>query len=75
MPLIAKATFAAAGHRVVKRGTVVPDDDPIVKGREALFKPVEDEVAKKTDEDDEPKKTTRRRVSKKTDEAEAEESE
>lgn len=69
MPLIAKATFAAAGHRIVKRGTVVPDDDPVVKGREALFKSVEDEVAKKT-EDDEPKKTTRRRAPKKTDEAE-----
>lgn len=33
------------GRRVVKRGQVVTADDPIVKGRERLFAPLEDDKA------------------------------
>lgn len=37
--LRATTTFAV-GHRVVRSGTIVADDDPVVAGRETLFEPV-----------------------------------
>lgn len=46
---IAQETFAAP-KRVVHAGEMVPDDDPVIKGREHLFsapmEPVEDTTAR-----------------------------
>lgn len=37
MPYLATQSFAGPDNRVISLGQEVPDDDPIVKGREALF--------------------------------------
>lgn len=42
--LIAKRSFQVPGPRLVKEGEVVEADDPIVKGREALFEKAEDRL-------------------------------
>jgi hypothetical protein len=41
-PLVAVTTFTATlkdGDRIVRRGQVVAATDPVVKGREELFRP------------------------------------
>lgn len=46
--LRAKTGFILSGHRVVKGGEVVSIDDPVVKGREDLFEPLEGVVERAT---------------------------
>lgn len=55
MTLRAK-TYFAAGRRIVRAGDLLPDDDPIIKGREALFETIEEAVAPKPVKKAAPKK-------------------
>lgn len=39
--MLRSKTYFAAGRRIIRAGDLLPDDDPIVKGREDLFDRIE----------------------------------
>lgn len=61
--LRAKTGFILSGHRVVKGGEVVAADDPVVRGREALFEPLDGVVEQATRNPGEMRVLPRKKVS------------